>query len=605
MMRGEESRRTWSHALIRRSVRRRRSSDTHSMSEKSPFTPSAIRHQMKSKASLYRLRSPGSEKWSAGMPSAASATSSMMIRPDRRSGTSAGPASSTVMIRMAVRLAAPASKLPGREWKASCAKWSVSSSTEKSDAPTSMRWCVMRGEGNAWTRAISRDSRHVAVTRHKVLDHRAATTRRRRARSGAVDSRREALRAAILLSLAGWTIPGLLSGAAAVLFLPISPEARAYIGRFAAAFFVSWWSWAAITPAVRVAMRRVPLERPLSGRWRYTPCSPSRHRSCVPMWATWVLWLSRPPTLPPEAYGVALRRLVGGHFLAGVAAYASIVAVLMAMDERAARRRRELDTVRLEADLAQAQLRALQMQLQPHFLFNTLHGIAMLTDTDPAGAESMAVKLAELLRSTLRLRDVPEVALRTELELLRAYLEIEETRFGDRLAVTLVVPDDLLDTLVPSFLLQPIVENAVRHGVSSRMRGWLHRHPRRARRGCSAAVRGRRRTRIRRGPVRRGRSGAAGPARALGAALRRRGLDSVRAAERWRPGHPARAWRSAFRSRPLACGRTDDGRRASCDHRRRRAGRVRRPRSAARRDAAAYASSPLAQTGSRRWSRFA
>jgi LytS/YehU family sensor histidine kinase len=155
--------------------------------------------------------------------------------------------------------------------------------------------------------------------------------------------------------------------------------------------------------------------------------------------------------------------------LLGVAVYASLVAVLMAMDERAARRRRELDTVRLEADLAQAQLRALQMQLQPHFLFNTLHGIAMLTDTDPAGAESMAVKLAELLRATLSLRDVPEVPLRTELDLLRAYLAIEETRFGDRLVVTFVVPDDALDERVPSFLLQPIVENAVRHGVAPRV----------------------------------------------------------------------------------------------------------------------------------------
>ena len=161
--------------------------------------------------------------------------------------------------------------------------------------------------------------------------------------------------------------------------------------------------------------------------------------------------------------------------LAGVAAYASIVAVITAIDERAARRRRELDTARLEADLAQAQLRALQMQLQPHFLFNTLHGIAMLTDTDPAAAETMAVKLAELLRATLRLRDVPEVALRTELELLRAYLEIEEIRFGDRLAVTFAVLEDLLDVRVPSFLLQPIVENAVRYGVAPRVEtGHIH-----------------------------------------------------------------------------------------------------------------------------------
>jgi LytS/YehU family sensor histidine kinase len=111
------------------------------------------------------------------------------------------------------------------------------------------------------------------------------------------------------------------------------------------------------------------------------------------------------------------------------------------------------------------------MQLQPHFLFNTLHSIAMLTDTEPAVAESMAVKLADLLRETLRLRDVPELALRDELELLHAYLEIEKARFGDRLAVTVAVPEDLLDVPVPSFLLQPVVENAVRHGVGQRTEG--------------------------------------------------------------------------------------------------------------------------------------
>lgn len=278
-----------------------------------------------------------------------------------------------------------------------------------------------------------------------------------------------------LLSLAGWTIPGLLTGAATVLVYPVSPQVHAYIGRFAAAFVASWWIWAGITPVVRAAMRRVPLERPWTRPLAMHAMLAITAALLFALWFTWMLWLSRPPTLPPEAFGVAFRRFVTGHIAVGIAAYATIVAVSTTIDERAARRRRELDTARLEADLAQAQLRAMQMQLQPHFLFNTLHGIAMLTDTDPAAAESMAVKLAELLRATLRLRDVPEVALRTELELLRAYLEIEEVRFGDRLVVTFTVPEDLLDVPVPSFLLQPIVENAVRHGVAPRVEaGHIH-----------------------------------------------------------------------------------------------------------------------------------
>ena len=274
---------------------------------------------------------------------------------------------------------------------------------------------------------------------------------------------------AALVSLVGWTILGLLTGALTVLVIPLSPEVHAYIGRFAAAFLVSWWIWAAITPVVRAAMRRVPLERRLTRPLAMHVLFALAAALLFAMWFTWVLWLSRPPTLPPVPYLGELRRFIGGHMVAGVAAYASIVAVITAIEERTTRRQRELDTVRLEADLAQAQLRALQMQLQPHFLFNTLHGIAMLTDTDPAGAETMAVKLADLLRATLRLRDVPEVPLRTELELLRAYLEIEELRFGERLVVTFAVPEDLLDVPVPSFLLQPIVENAVRHGVAPRV----------------------------------------------------------------------------------------------------------------------------------------
>lgn len=274
---------------------------------------------------------------------------------------------------------------------------------------------------------------------------------------------------AALLSLAGWTIPGLLTGAATVLVFPVSPEVHAYIGRFAAAFIASWWVWAGITPVTRAAMRRVPFERPLIRPLAMHAVLALAAALLFAAWFTWVLWLSRPPTLPPESYGTALRRIIGGHMLLGVAAYASIVAVITAIDERAARRRRELDTARLEVDLAQAQLRALQMQLQPHFLFNTLHAIAMLTDSDPAGAETMAVKLAELLRATLRLSDVPEVPLSAELELLRRYLEIEEARFGDRLVVTFTVPENLLDVQVPSFLLQPIVENAVRHGVAPRV----------------------------------------------------------------------------------------------------------------------------------------
>src|SRR5437762_768716 len=106
----------------------------------------------------------------------------------------------------------------------------------------------------------------------------------------------------------------------------------------------SWWIWAGITPVVRAAMRRVPLEQPLTRPLAMHALFAIMAALLFAAWFTWTLWLSRPPTLPPEPYGAQLRRFIAGHMLAGVATYASIVAVITAIDERAARRRRELDT---------------------------------------------------------------------------------------------------------------------------------------------------------------------------------------------------------------------------------------------------------------------
>lgn len=274
-----------------------------------------------------------------------------------------------------------------------------------------------------------------------------------------------------LVSLAWWTVPGLVIGAVVILFFPTAPEVFAHKWRFGACALISWWIWAAITPVVRAALRRAPLERPWSrAAVVHAPLALAGAFAFV-TWFSWILWLSGASALPAEPYSAALRRSLAGHLAMAVAVYAAVVAAIMAMDERRERRKRELAAARLAADLAQAQLRTLQLQLQPHFLFNTLHSIAMLTESEPAVAETMAVKLAALLRETLRLRDVPELALREELDLTRAYLDIEKARFRDRLVVSVAVPDALLDIPVPSFFLQPLVENAVRHGVGTRVGG--------------------------------------------------------------------------------------------------------------------------------------
>jgi two-component system LytT family sensor kinase len=130
--------------------------------------------------------------------------------------------------------------------------------------------------------------------------------------------------------------------------------------------------------------------------------------------------------------------------------------------------RLELLATQLETQLVQAQLQALKMQLHPHFLFNTLHAISALMDDDVRGARRMIARLSELLRLTLESAGQQEVSLRQELDALERYLEIEQVRFQDRLTVQLAVAPETLDASVPNLVLQPIVENAIRHGIAPR-----------------------------------------------------------------------------------------------------------------------------------------
>jgi two-component system LytT family sensor kinase len=120
----------------------------------------------------------------------------------------------------------------------------------------------------------------------------------------------------------------------------------------------------------------------------------------------------------------------------------------------------------LRAQLAEARLDALRMQLDPHFLFNTLHAISSLVERDPRGVRRMISRLSELLRHTIEGPTEQEITLREELDLLRRYLEIMEVRFQGRLEITTDVQERALDALVPNLILQPIVENAIKHGVN-------------------------------------------------------------------------------------------------------------------------------------------
>lgn len=155
-------------------------------------------------------------------------------------------------------------------------------------------------------------------------------------------------------------------------------------------------------------------------------------------------------------------------FYMALLTYWIIFAVLRGMESRRHLRHEQLRSAQLESQLAHSYLQSLRMQLQPHFLFNTLNAISALALADPLQARLMIARLGDLLRLTLEEHHAQQVPLARELEFVRCYLDIQRIRFRDRLETRFDVSDDALRAAVPSMILQPLVENALRHGLSDR-----------------------------------------------------------------------------------------------------------------------------------------
>lgn len=219
---------------------------------------------------------------------------------------------------------------------------------------------------------------------------------------------------------------------------------------------------------VRFVARRFPLNAP--GGYRHLPAH-ALAMTAMGATMTSMMWCLRSLIFPLAGLGgYDYGRMPHRYFMefpVQVIIYGLMTLGVYVADHYRATRERTLRAAQLETQLSRAQLQSLELQLQPHFLFNALNTISSTMYDDPAAADEMLSHLADLLRASLGAQRGQEVPLRQELETLGHYLSLVHARFGDRLRVRLTVDLSARELLVPSLLLQPLVENAVRHGRAS------------------------------------------------------------------------------------------------------------------------------------------
>ena len=226
----------------------------------------------------------------------------------------------------------------------------------------------------------------------------------------------------------------------------------------------AWYLWAAVTPLILAFARRYPIRRGNATYALVFHLTASALLSLAHTAATIgvMRWLD-PALLNGATYQQALRHRIQFASQLDIVTYWVVIGIAHAVAFYRNQTERELQSVRLSASLAEARLQVLRMELNPHFLFNTLNAISGFVYTDPRAADRMIARLGELLRLSLATRN--EVTLAEELRLLQCYVDIERVRFGDRLTVTTDMDDAALGARVPSLILQPIVENAILHGI--------------------------------------------------------------------------------------------------------------------------------------------
>lgn len=264
-----------------------------------------------------------------------------------------------------------------------------------------------------------------------------------------------------------WTLIGLLFATQAWVSRFIRGEAVAWIN--ALAIWMVWaYIWALLTPIVLKVTQYFPLQRP------HLLLRLSAHLISSVLIA--VIEIAIFSFIAPSINGANVEttwsatflKLLGATVLFSIPVYWLIVGVNQVADLMRLNRERELQTLQLETRLSEASLLILRSQLQPHFLFNALNTISVLMREDVHVANRVLIQLSLLLRRSLDSSKNQEVALLVEVELLEAYLAIEKARFEDRLIYSIDIDSSVIHAIVPSLILQPLVENAVLHGLAER-----------------------------------------------------------------------------------------------------------------------------------------
>ena len=266
----------------------------------------------------------------------------------------------------------------------------------------------------------------------------------------------------ILAYVVAWTVPGLISAMQLLMSYSLRGDS-APLSLLIQVTFPTWYAWALLAPLIWVAARRFPLDG--DGWLRSLPVHLALNGLLMLAAVVLVLGARRLFGLPAARAPTA--ELVGS-INTSLLAYWTIVLVAHAVRYYEEGRARALREAELSAQLSGARLDALRAQLHPHFLFNTMHAISAFVRDEPDKAEGMLAELAELLRTALERTDAQIVPLAEEIDFVERYLSIQKTRLGERLSLEIDFAEGLEDAGVPAMLLQPLVENAVEHGVARR-----------------------------------------------------------------------------------------------------------------------------------------